>query len=308
MLTIFTTPKAFKGHFAIIQENAIASWCQLRPRCQLILLGNEEGVAKIAQKYHALHVPNVATSKFGTPLLPDIFNKAYKMAKFKKLAYVNCDIILTSDFIEVIRQIKLPTFFLTGSRWDFNIKTRLSFSDNWSERFLIKVSKKGNQKNRGPTDYFVFTPKINFKMPKLIIGRTYWDAWLIFRAKQLGLPVIDATQTIWAVHQRHNYSHAGGFAKVWLGPEAQQNKKLIGDRRKYFNCRDADYILTKEGLKKQRISFARIIRKIETAPVLIPKISAVVYPLNFLIRVVRFARDKTKLFLKQLNIMIKFQA
>ena len=112
---------------------------------------------------------------------------------------------------------------------------------------------------------------------------------------------------MWAIHQTHNYSHAGGFAKVWFGPEAQQNKKLIGDKRKYFNCRDADYMLTEEGIKKQKISFDRIIRKIETAPVLMPKINLVVYPLILLIRVVRFARDKTKLFLKQFNVMIKFQ-
>lgn len=296
MLTIFTTPKAFRGHFATIQENAIASWTKLKPKCQIILISDDFGVDKIAKKYRITHVTKVARNKFGTPLLPDIFKKAYTNAKFKKLAYVNCDIILTSDFTEAIRQVKLPTFFLIGSRWDFNIKTKLDFSDNWSERLKIKVSKLGSQKSHGPTDYFVFTPKINFKMPNLAIGRTYWDAWLIFRAKQLGLPIIDATQTIWAIHQKHNYSHAGGFAKVWLGPEAQRNKKLIGDRRKYFNCRDADYVLTKKGLKKSRISFARIIRKIETAPVLIPKISPVVFPLNFLIRVVRFAKDKGKLF------------
>lgn len=292
MLTIFTTPKAFKGQFAIIQENAIASWCKLRPRCQIILLGNGYKVAQTAKKYHALHIANVATNEFGTPLLPDIFKKAYEMAKFKKIAYVNCDIILTSDFTEAVRQIELPTFFLTGSRWELNINTKLDFSDDWSKRLKIKVSKKGSQRSHGPTDYFVFTPKINFKMPDLAIGRTYWDAWLIFRAKQLGLPVIDATPTIWAIHQTHDYSHAGGWTNVWLGPESQENKKLIGDRRKYFNCRDADYVLTKEGLKKPRISFARVIRKVETAPVLIPKISPVVYPLNFLIRVTRFARDR----------------
>lgn len=292
MLTIFTTPKAFRGRFAIIQENAIASWCQLRPRCQIILLGKGYKVAQTATKYHALHVPDVATNEFGTPLLPDIFKKAYRVAKFKKLAYVNCDIILTSDFIEAVRKVKLHTFFLTGSRWELNINSKLDFSDDWSKRLKIKVSKKGSQKSHGPTDYFVFTPKINFKIPDLAIGRTYWDAWLIFRAKQLGLPVIDATSAIWAIHQTHNYSHAGGWTNVWLGPESQENKKLIGDRRKYFNCRDADYVLTKEGLKKPRISFARVIRKVETAPVLIPKISPVVYPLNFLIRVTRFARDR----------------
>lgn len=299
MLTIFTTPKAFKGHFAVIQENAIASWCKLRPKCQIILVGNDFGTAKIAKKYRLTNIKKVARNKFGTPLLPDIFEKAYENTKFEKLAYVNCDIILTSDFIEAVRKVELPTFFLTGSRWEFELKTKLEFQANWQNKLKTMVLKKGNQESRGPTDYFVFTPKISFQIPDLAIGRTYWDAWLIFRAKQLEIPVIDATQVIWAVHQSHDYSHAGGWTNVWLGPESQENKKLIGDRRKYFNCRDADYVLTKEGLKKPRISFARIIRKVETAPVLMPKISPIVYPLNFLIRVARFARDRVRRFIKK---------
>ena len=296
-MTIFTTPKDFRGHFAVIQENAIASWCKLQPRPQVILLGNGYKVAQIAKKYHVLHVPDIAVNEFGTPLLPDIFKKAYEMAKFKKLAYVNCDIILTDDFTKVIKQIKLPKFFLTGSRWELSIKKKLDFQANWQKKFKKTVLKKGSQKKEGPTDYFVFTPKISFKMPDLAIGRTFWDAWLIFRAKQLGLPVIDATPTIWAIHQTHNYSHAGGWTNVWLGPESRQNKKLIGDRRKYFNCKDADYLLTKDGLRRLRMTFPRIMRKIETSPVLTPKMASFTYLPNFLIRTVKFVRDKTKLLL-----------
>lgn len=295
MLTIFTTPKAFKGQFAIIQENAIASWCLLRPKCQIILIGNDFGTAKIARKYRLKNIEKVARNKFGTPLLPDIFERAYENAQFEKLAYINCDIILTNDFTEAVRKVELPTFFLTGSRWEFNINTKLDFSDDWSKRLKTKVSKEGSQKSHGPTDYFVFTPEINFRIPKLAVGRTYWDAWLIFRAKQLGLPVIDATPTIWAIHQTHNYSHAGGWTNVWLGPESRENKKLIGDRRKYFNCRDADYLLTEDGLRKSKMTFARVIRKIETSSVLTPKLALFVYPANFIIRTVKFVRDKTKL-------------
>lgn len=297
MLTIFTTPKAFKGHCAIIQENAIESWTKLVPKCQIILIGDDFGIDKIAKKYKITHVSKVAKNKFGTPLLPDIFKKAYYVAKFKRLAYVNCDIILTSNFMESIERVKLSTFFLTGSRWEFDIKTRLDFSDDWSKRLKIKVSNEGSQMSHGPTDYFVFTPKINFQMPNLAIGRTYWDAWLIFRAKQLGLPVIDATQTVWAIHQTHNYSHAGGWTNVWLGPESKENKKLIGDRRKYFNCKDADYLLTENGLRRHRITFARVIRKLETLPVLMPKMGTLVSPFNFIIRVVRFIKVKVKRFI-----------
>lgn len=292
MLTIFTTPKAFKGHFVVIQENAIASWCQLRPKCQIILVGDDFGTAKIARKYHLTNIKNVARNMFGTPLLPDIFKKAYENAQFEKLAYINCDVILMDDFIESTKHIKLRTFFMTGSRWELNLKTKMGFQNDWQKNLKAKVLREGHQKRVGATDYFIFSPKIDFQIPNLAVGRTFWDTWLIFKAKQLKIPIVDATEMVWAIHQTHDYSHAGGWAKVWLGAESRENKKLIGDQRKYFNVLDADYILTRKGLNKPGMTLARIIRKIETLPVLTPKTALLVYPLNFLIRTIKFVRDK----------------
>lgn len=292
MLTIFTTPKAFKGHFAIIQENAIASWCQLIPKCQIILIGNEVGVAKIAQKYHAQHVPDVATNEFGTPLLPDIFKKAYAIAKFEKLAYVNCDIILTRDFIEGVKTISLPNFFLTGRRWNLDIKTKLDFKSRWQEKLKSRVLEEGRLDRYGANDYFVFTPKIDFEMPDFAVGRTAWDNWLVYKARYLKIPVIDATDVIWAIHQKHDYSHAGGYQQVWHGPESQRNQKLVRDRREFFNVKDANYLLTKNGLEKTKLTFPKLIRKIETAPVLTPKITPFIYPIIFSIKLFKFIRDK----------------
>ncbi len=31
-VTIFATPKAFRGHFSVIQRNAIESWTRLSPK------------------------------------------------------------------------------------------------------------------------------------------------------------------------------------------------------------------------------------------------------------------------------------
>lgn len=196
MLTIFTTPKAFKGHFAVIQENAIASWTNLRPKCQIILIGNESGTAKIAKKYHLKHIKSVATNKFGTPLLPDIFKKAYRSAKFNKLAYVNSDLILLNDFLNSIKLISIQKFFLTGRRWNLDVKTKLDFKNGWQKKLKARVLKEGKLGRYGANDYFAFTPKIDFQMPDFAVGRTSFDNWLIFKAKFLKIPVIDATEVI----------------------------------------------------------------------------------------------------------------
>lgn len=53
MITIFSTPKPFRGHFEIIQRNAIQSWLRLRPGCEIILLGNDEGTAEFNLRHVA---------------------------------------------------------------------------------------------------------------------------------------------------------------------------------------------------------------------------------------------------------------
>ncbi len=59
MLTIFTVPKPFRGHIKVIQTNAIRSWLLLRPECEVILFGNDEGTAEIACELGRRHIPNI---------------------------------------------------------------------------------------------------------------------------------------------------------------------------------------------------------------------------------------------------------
>ena len=147
MLTIFTTPKDFKGHFAIIQENAIASWCKLQPEYQIILLGKGYRVSEIAKKYHALHIPDVKTSTTGTPLVSDLFYKAQKIAKFPILAYVNSDVILLEDFSKSIQKIKLKPFLVIGHRWELRVNHKINFDKDWRKRLSKELQKWGEIKS-----------------------------------------------------------------------------------------------------------------------------------------------------------------
>ena len=49
VLTLFTVPKPFRGHVGDIQRNAIESWRALRPSVQVVLVGDEDGVAEAAR-------------------------------------------------------------------------------------------------------------------------------------------------------------------------------------------------------------------------------------------------------------------
>ena len=59
MVTLFTAPKPFAGHIAVIQRNAMRSWAQL-PGCELVAFGDEEGIDAMASEIGATHLPDVA--------------------------------------------------------------------------------------------------------------------------------------------------------------------------------------------------------------------------------------------------------
>src|SRR5207247_9696761 len=59
LLTIFSIPKPFRGHIGTIQRNAIQSWLQLSPRCEVILYGNDPGVAEAAAAHVVKHTSHI---------------------------------------------------------------------------------------------------------------------------------------------------------------------------------------------------------------------------------------------------------
>ena len=97
MFTIFTIPKSFKDHVKVIQRNAIKSWLALWPQCEVILLGDDEGVSDVAAEFGILHIPKIEKNEFGTPLLNSAFNLAQKSAKNQILVHLGADIILMND-------------------------------------------------------------------------------------------------------------------------------------------------------------------------------------------------------------------
>jgi hypothetical protein len=63
-ITIFAIPKAFRGHIGVIQRNAIEAWTQMRPAPQVLLFGDDEGVADVARDLGVRHVPQVQRNRW----------------------------------------------------------------------------------------------------------------------------------------------------------------------------------------------------------------------------------------------------
>lgn len=263
MLTFFSLPKPFRGHIAVIQRNAIRSWMLLHPTCEIILFGDEDGTREIAAEFGLRHVPKIVRNEYGTPLLDGMFEQAHHLASYNILCYVNTDIILMNDFIQALELVMKhhDRFLMAGRRWDADMKELLDFSPDWDTRLYTKVATHGKLIKFDAIDYFVFTRGVFRKIPPFAIGRTVWDNWLIYQARSQGVAVIDATQIVMAIHQKHDYSHIkGGECEAYEGQEANQNWQLAGGPQYAFDLRDATHRLTKGGIHQALEDFYLIQR------------------------------------------------
>ncbi|MBD2679138.1 MULTISPECIES: hypothetical protein [Nostoc] len=255
-ITIFTVPKAFKGHIGIIQKNAIKSWKLLSPQPQILLFGNEEGIDEISKNLDVIHIPNIQLNEYGTPLLDGIFRQAHELAKGSILSYVNTDIILLNDFLLAVKQLQTVSFdhfVMTGQRTDVNITEPLNFDiPGWDSKLRHFILKHGALASIVCMDYFVFPKPLYAEIPSFAVGRGHWDHWMVYHARQLGMPIVDATDVVTAIHQNHNYTHLpGGRGVAYVkGDEAKQNAKLAGDVH-MPNGFVATWKLTPWGLKKR---------------------------------------------------------
>jgi hypothetical protein len=246
LLTIFTCPKPFtREPIARIQDNALGSWRALGPEVEVLLLGDDEGVAAAARRLGVRHLPDVAKSAWGTPLVSSLFAQAEAACATPLLAWVNADIILLPDFARAVRDVAAGAarFLMVGGRRDLRFDAALDFAPGWEEQLQLAVRRRGRAHPPAGSDYFVFPRGVLGPLPDFSVGRAGWDNWMIFRGRTLGLAVVDATAAVCAVHQEHDYDHLGG-ERVHRHPESLHNKRLAGGRSLgTFALADADHEL-----------------------------------------------------------------
>lgn len=255
-LTIFACPKAFHGHTGVIQRNALASWTSLTPRPEIILFGNDAGTAEAARQLGLQHIPDVRTSKSGTPLVRDLFQQAQNLTSSPLLAYVNADIILGPDFMDAASLLgnNFPRFLMIGRRWDVDLRDTVDFArTDWWEKISSLAAASGTQHAESALDYFVFTRDLWPEIPDFALGRTAWDNWLSAHPLLEGAPVIDTTSYVTVIHQNHNYCHIqGGKAAVWQGEESSRNQDLAWASPFLAYATHATWELTKTGQVRER--------------------------------------------------------
>jgi hypothetical protein len=231
-VSILSTPKPWLGEMENIQTNALNSWKELG--CEIILFGDDKGVAEAAEKHKVLNIPDIEKNKHGTPLISSVFKKANQFASGDILFYVNADIIVFSEIKDAIRFCapKFEKFLMVGQRWNAEINEEIEFHSKWDKDLKQKMRKKKPESKRS-RDFFIFSKGVYKEVPPFAIGRGRWDSWLIGEALLQKTPVIDISRVTKVVHQNHNFNHLPFENKIkrgsWAskGPEGKQNRSLV---------------------------------------------------------------------------------
>jgi len=265
-ITIFSAPKPFTDlHIAMIQRNAIKSWT-LIPDVEVILLGEETGLAEAAHELGVKHIPNVARNESGTPLISSMFQLARENSSSNLLCIINTDMILMPDFVEAAKNAANleDKFVLLSQRWDLDVTQPLDFSADWSDRLRSTVYGQGSLHRPAGSDFFLFPKSCYTDVPDFAIGRAGWDNWMIYKARQENWPVIDCTPSVMIVHQNHDYRHLPGGKPHYEHPETNENTRLAGGPAAVrYTILDATHRLKDGQLARPAFTGLRFWRKVE---------------------------------------------
>jgi len=268
LITLFSAPKPFVDpHIAMIQRNAIRSWTLLLD-VEVILIGNEKGLAETARELGVKHVPHVQCSESGAPLISSMFQVARENSNSDLLCIINADVILMPDFIEAVMESRSllldQNHVLFSQRWDFNITESIEFTQGWQEKLRDMVHATGSLHRPSGSDFFLFPKSCYTDIPAFTIGRAGWDNWMIYKARKEDWSVVDCTPSIMVVHQNHDYSHLPDAKPHYDHPESNENIRLAGGQANIrYTILDSTHQLADGKLVRPKLTSLRFTRRLE---------------------------------------------
>lgn len=258
MLTLFSTPKAFIGHSRTIQRNALQSWKLLHPTVEVLLFGDEEGAALACDELDLHHEPVVQRHESRLPYVNYLFSRAQEIAQHDYLCYSNCDIIFLDDFWKAFEKACAwrKKFLMIGRRWDTDVTSPINFScPDWANSLRHAALTSGFIQHPGYLDYLVFPKGLYDHIPPLLVGRSYWDQWTVWKALSDGAGVLDCSPFAMILHQNHDYSyHPDGKRGADRDDLSLQNRFLSGKGRHLRSVLDATHRLTRDGEIRRNVA------------------------------------------------------
>ncbi|KAL3860529.1 hypothetical protein ACJMK2_010647 [Sinanodonta woodiana] len=227
LLTLFTSWLDTEDKYLVHNITSV-NWLALRPFVVPIVFTNEAAVGKVYARAGWLVLPVRVAAADGVPVLKYMYLDAMKQFESDFYTYVNSDILFTNTLVDTLIEIlqNNQTFhnsaqsnstsqhhtLIIGRRTNvFNIT--MEEGSSWSE--LTKVAKKKGELFRSDAeDYFITSSSYPWiDIPEVVIGRRAYDNWLVMNARKQKHQVIDASETILAVHQTTKDGNYEGMKK-----------------------------------------------------------------------------------------------
>ena len=239
MYILFCCPLPFENKYiTMIQTNALLSWKKLNFFDKIIITGNENGVKDFCLEHNFIHEPNLEVSEYNTPLISSIFEKgiSHSHSDTDILMYINCDIILLSNFsnklINIISKIKnedlINGILIVGQKINWWNIYKIEYTDiNYENKLIDSINKESEIHGESGIDYWIFT-RNTYKnnIPPFLIGKWLFDGCLVHLAIKTNKLTIDATNEIQIIHQdarklNYNTQYSKSSSSIILKKENQ---------------------------------------------------------------------------------------
>src|SRR5205807_7561036 len=126
-------------------------------------------------------------------------------------------------------------FLLVGRRHSVAVDELIAFDDpGWPSAMLGLIAERGVMDPPTRADVFVFSRGAFDEIMPFTAGDPRFDSWLMERAAQTDVPMIDGTKALTIVHQAHGYERA-----------IQQ--PIDGYRNSGYTIHNARHVITRGG-------------------------------------------------------------
>ena len=214
LITLFTTFAAHKHNGTeklTVHKNTIMNWAKLKPSVNLILFSNDSEMKHMAKHAGWDLIASINESVDTPPILKDMFKMAMNSYKTPWYGYSNGDILFMDDFLNTMHGINVTIgatqrVLVTGRRTNVEHFTKdIDITDFTALRKFAQEN--GVLYKTDAEDFFIASQSFPWnETAPVVVGRPAYDNWLVGHARcNLKTIVIDATDTIMAVHQTTRY-------------------------------------------------------------------------------------------------------
>lgn len=235
------------GHLALLQSNALRSWCALG--LPIVLMGSECTTTCLNPVPALVKVLEpVGRNEKGVPLIGAMFHAAQDAVKADLYCYLNADIILDRSFLQVAGMPNPGGLFIAaGCRWDVPVNRDIPMAEFANTAKFQADMKKytathGKRHSPDGIDYFVFPAGMRWPtIPDIVIGHPAWDNWMLWDVRNRGGRLIDLTAVVDIYHQNHPC--------VYQAELTNKNRSIVG--RQLRTMRDATHVFSAGQLRRK---------------------------------------------------------